>query len=115
MPPLASDDVDDNADLGCIIGPEDFVNKPNEEERALAEALAKTAAEAAAQQQAEEAERAAALRAVEAFQEREAARAQRLAETARVLIPLGRLYYVAGSAQCRSPAPPGVGRRYRPV
>jgi hypothetical protein len=62
MSPLASDD-DDDADLGRVIGPEDFAKDPAEEERALA----KTAEEATAQQAAEEAERLAALRAIEAF------------------------------------------------
>jgi hypothetical protein len=61
----------------------DFVKEPAEEEHALAEALAKTTAE--------EAERRIALRTVEAFQEREVARAQRLAdrvvEAARVPLP----------------------------
>jgi hypothetical protein len=46
-PPLSSDDDEDAAGSGRVIGPEDFVNKPEEEERALAEALARTAAEEA--------------------------------------------------------------------
>jgi hypothetical protein len=78
MPSSASDD--DDADSWRVIGPEDFVKEPAEEERALAEALAKMAAETAAQQTAEEAKCLAALHAVEAFQEREATHAQRLAD-----------------------------------
>jgi hypothetical protein len=58
-PPPASAVDEDNADSGRVIGPEDFVKEPAEEEHALAEALAKTTVE--------EAERRAALRAVEAF------------------------------------------------
>jgi hypothetical protein len=64
MPPSSS--FDGEVDSGRVIGPEDFVKEPTEEERALAEALAKTAVEAAAQQTAEEAEHLAALQAVEA-------------------------------------------------
>jgi hypothetical protein len=75
-PPPSSSTSSDDADSGRVIGPKDFVKEPAEEERALA----KTAAEVAAQQTAEKAERLAALRTVEAFQEREAARAQRLAD-----------------------------------
>jgi hypothetical protein len=73
--PPPSSSSSDEVDSRRVIDLEDFVNEPAEEECALMEALAKTAAEAAAQQKAEEAERLAALRAVEAFQEREAARA----------------------------------------
>jgi hypothetical protein len=58
---------DDDADSWRVIGPKDFVKEPAEEERALAEALAKMAVEAAAQQTAEEAKGLAALHAVEAF------------------------------------------------
>jgi hypothetical protein len=82
---------EDNADSGRVIGPEDFVKEPTEEELALAKALANTAAEEAEHLATEEAEHHAPLRAVEAFQEREAARVQRLAdrvaEAARVLLP----------------------------
>jgi hypothetical protein len=108
-PPPAFDDDEDDADSGRVIGPEDFVKRPAEEELALAEALAKTATE--------EAERRAALRAVEVFQEREAARAQRLAdrvaEAAHVLLPPPPLL---GSRlrQSRSPAPPAIGGVDRP-
>jgi hypothetical protein len=58
-PPSSSNDDEDDADSGCVIGPEDFVKEPTEEERALAEALAKMAEE--------EAQSLAALRVVEAF------------------------------------------------
>jgi hypothetical protein len=108
-PPSAFNDDEDDADSGRVIGPEDFVKRPAEEELALAEALAKTATE--------EAERRAALRAVEVFQEREAARAQRLAdrvaEAAHVLLPPPPLL---GSRlrQSRSPAPPAIGGVDRP-
>jgi hypothetical protein len=44
-PPPASND---NVDSGRIIGPEDFIKEPAEEEHALEEALAKTAVEEAA-------------------------------------------------------------------
>jgi hypothetical protein len=78
QPPASNDD-------------EDFVKEPAEEELALAEALAKTVAEEAECLAAEEAECHAALRAVEAFQLREVARAQRLAdrvaEAAHILLP----------------------------
>jgi hypothetical protein len=73
LPPSSSSD-DDKADSGRVTGPDDFVKDPAEEEHVLAEAMAQTA---------EEADRLAALRAIEAFQEREAARAQRLAEAKR--------------------------------
>jgi hypothetical protein len=43
MLPLASNDDEDDADSGRVIGPEDFVKEPADEERALA----KTAAEEA--------------------------------------------------------------------
>jgi hypothetical protein len=61
----------DKAEEGCVIGPEDFVKDKAEEAHALA-------------QTAEEADRHAVLRVVEAFQAGEAARAQRMAEATRV-------------------------------
>jgi hypothetical protein len=73
MPPpssASSSSSFDEADSGGVISPDDFVKDPTEEERALAEALAQTAEEGAAQQVVEEADRLAALRTVEAFQER---------------------------------------------
>jgi hypothetical protein len=70
-PPPCSDDEEDDADSGRVIGPKDFVKEPAEEEQALAEALAKKAAEEAERLATEEAERRAALRAIEEFKERE--------------------------------------------
>jgi hypothetical protein len=90
-PPPSFDDEEDDTDSGRVIGPEDFIKEPAEEEQVLAEALAKTTAE--------EAERHAALRAVEEFKEREAARTARLAEAARMLLP--------------PPPPPLLGNRHR--
>jgi hypothetical protein len=57
LPPSSSSD-DDKADSERVIGPDNFVKDPTEEEHALAEAMA---------QKAEEADRLTALRAVEAF------------------------------------------------
>jgi hypothetical protein len=68
MPPLSSSSSsDDDVDSGSVIGPDDFVKDSAEEERALAEALAQTATEPAAQQTAKVAERLAALRVIEAL------------------------------------------------
>jgi hypothetical protein len=75
MPPPFSSSSDDEADFGSVIGPDD----PAKVERALAEALAQTTTE--------QADRLTALHAVKAFQEREAAGTQRLAEAARILLP----------------------------
>jgi hypothetical protein len=92
-PSSFSSSDDDEADSGRVISPDDFVKDPAEEDHALAEAVAQTAAEASAQHTAEEAGRLAALHAVEAFQEREAAHALRLAEAPRILLPLPRRVY----------------------
>jgi hypothetical protein len=68
MPPLSSSSSSsDEAKSRSVIGPDDFVKDPAEEERALAEALAQTATEPAAQQTAKVAERLAALRVIEAL------------------------------------------------
>jgi hypothetical protein len=91
-PPPFSSSSSDKADSGRVISPDD----PVEEERALAEALAQMATEATAQQAAEEADRLAVLHAVKAFQERETACTQRLAEAA-----------------CIPPSVPLLGHRHR--
>jgi hypothetical protein len=46
--PPSSSSFDGAVDSGRVIGSEDFVKEPTEEEHALAEVLAKTTAEAAA-------------------------------------------------------------------
>jgi hypothetical protein len=40
LPPSSSSSSDDKADSRHVIGPDDFINYPAEEERVLAEALA---------------------------------------------------------------------------
>jgi hypothetical protein len=80
-PPPSSSFDDDEADLGRIIGPDDFVNDSAEEERALAEALDQTA---------EEVERLTALCAIEDFRAREAARTQRMAEAKQRVVAAAR-------------------------
>jgi hypothetical protein len=86
-PPLsdpASSSSDDEAEEGRLIGLEDFIKDEAEEARALSDALAQTVEAAVREQTAEEADRRAMLRAIEAFQAREAARAQRMAEISHV-------------------------------
>jgi hypothetical protein len=79
-PPSSCNDDDDEAEEGHVIGPEDFIKDPVEEACTLAEALAQTAEAATTRRTEEEADHRAALRAVEAFRAREAARVQALEE-----------------------------------
>jgi hypothetical protein len=110
--PPPSSSSSDEADSGRVIGLEDFVKDPAEEERALAEALAQMTEEVAMQQTAEKANRCAALCAVEAFQAREAACAHRMAEAARIQAREALEQRLAAAAHALLPLSPILGRRY---